>query len=331
MSKNAKKNILLTFIAILIVMWIIQSLSGVLLSQNPFVTMTEAAVKKPFDVSINVREKNDTTVIVDISWDSGLYTAYDIELTAKSILGHVVTLSGTVYENRFSQEIKVKEGIPYKYTIKLRTVMLVVKSKCVKKSISYTMSGKASLKIKSIIDERGVLGMNDFEKILFAHDYLVKHIDYDDNYVGKGIHEAIFEKKAVCQGYSEAFYVFMEKLNIPVRYVIASNNSHVWNMVKLDGEWYHVDVTWDDPCGMEDFTYKHPTYSFFLQSTSQLSKKGQYYDHKYKKKSYPLCTSKIYNNLGATKDYTEAIPETNNRYYSNLTFHPWKNEKPIVN
>lgn len=59
----------------------------------------------------------------------------------------------------------------------------------------------------------------------------------------------------VCEGYSRAFKVLCDELGIPCVLVegyskssaSASAGSHMWNYVQLDGSWYAVDVTWNDP------------------------------------------------------------------------------------
>ncbi len=62
---------------------------------------------------------------------------------------------------------------------------------------------------------------------------------------------ALYEKSAVCDGYSCGFQLIMEKLGIDCRVVTGkaegspgSWGGHAWNMVKLDGKWYDVDTTW---------------------------------------------------------------------------------------
>ena len=58
---------------------------------------------------------------------------------------------------------------------------------------------------------------------------------------------AFVNHNAVCQGYALAFKVLMDRAGIPCCYVSSDAINHAWNMVRLDGNWYHVDVTWDDP------------------------------------------------------------------------------------
>ncbi len=94
-------------------------------------------------------------------------------------------------------------------------------------------------------------GATDAEKVLFIHDYLAAHYEYDYEHTDENkISDAytfLKEGKGVCQAYMLTFSALMDKLGIPVSYVESDSLNHAWNVVKLDGKWYHVDVTWDDP------------------------------------------------------------------------------------
>jgi len=99
--------------------------------------------------------------------------------------------------------------------------------------------------------------MSDYDKIKAIHDYIVSTAEYDYenvekdtipdiDYTAKGILE---NHIGVCMGYSEAFQLLMDELDIECYTVsgIANNEKHSWNVVNIDGEYYHVDCTFDDP------------------------------------------------------------------------------------
>jgi len=106
--------------------------------------------------------------------------------------------------------------------------------------------------------------MTDYEKELVIHDWIVGWADYDDEALSNAPdarpcpdndnpYGLLFHRKAVCRGYTSTFQLFMDMLGIECITVegtaIQGNEPHAWNMVRLDGEWYCVDVTWDDPMG----------------------------------------------------------------------------------
>lgn len=89
-------------------------------------------------------------------------------------------------------------------------------------------------------------GLSDRDKILYVHQWLVKNVSYQkkapNRYNAVG---AIVDGQAVCKGYALAVKDIMNRLGIPAWYVVGNNNRHAWNIVKADGQWYHVDATWD--------------------------------------------------------------------------------------
>lgn len=97
-------------------------------------------------------------------------------------------------------------------------------------------------------------GTNYF-KAKKAHDWLVDNMEYDLATRHKSsIYGALVEKRGVCESYARAYKYILDDMGIENILVTgtATNSSgatedHMWNYVKLDGEWYAVDVTWDDP------------------------------------------------------------------------------------
>lgn len=108
--------------------------------------------------------------------------------------------------------------------------------------------------INSILNSIIKPGMTETEKIRTAHNWIVCNTTYNDKYYDRGdsfnhVSNLLNNKTGVCQGYSVTFYIFMKQMGIPCTLVMGKtdNVSHAWNAVKLDGNWYYIDVTWDDP------------------------------------------------------------------------------------
>ena len=92
----------------------------------------------------------------------------------------------------------------------------------------------------------------DAEKAKYAHDYLTHHVIYDLNAAySQTAYSALANHASVCAGYAHAFQYLMQQVGIPCAYVLGyvPAGYHAWNVVKLDGEHYAMDVTWDDPLG----------------------------------------------------------------------------------
>ena len=109
---------------------------------------------------------------------------------------------------------------------------------------------------------------SDLEKVLFVHDYLAANYEYDTSCSRYDAYHFFHDKTGVCQAYTMAFMAVMQKLGIEVSYVQSSNLKHIWNIVKLDGSWYHVDVTHDDPLTDRLGCAQH---TYFLCSDSGLT------------------------------------------------------------
>ena len=88
--------------------------------------------------------------------------------------------------------------------------------------------------------------MSDFEKEVEIVKWLVAICEYDDygEWDNTTAYGCIVNGKAVCSGYAEAFLQTARACGLEARHV--RNSDHEWNLVKLDGDWYHVDVTWED-------------------------------------------------------------------------------------
>ena len=93
-------------------------------------------------------------------------------------------------------------------------------------------------------------GTDDYEKIKYLYEYIVKNTEYDLNAENSQNFLSVFENgRSVCQGYATAMQYMMNRLGmfcIVVRGVTNTNENHAWNFVKADGDYYYVDVTWGD-------------------------------------------------------------------------------------
>ncbi len=95
------------------------------------------------------------------------------------------------------------------------------------------------------------------EQILYIHDYMATHIEYDMEYGKYNAYNALVEGTCVCQGYSLAFVCLLNEIGVEVDLITSRNLNHAWNMVTLNGENFYVDVTWDDPLGGGETYCRH--------------------------------------------------------------------------
>ena len=127
------------------------------------------------------------------------------------------------------------------------------------------------------------MSIND--KIKTIHDYIINNTSYDverndhgtSEYESNTAYGALIEHQAICSGYADAMAIFLSKFNIE-NYKIASA-THVWNAVKINNTWYHLDLTWDDPVSDQGEILDH---KYFLVTTEELKKTdGELFQHQF--------------------------------------------------
>ncbi len=125
--------------------------------------------------------------------------------------------------------------------------------------------------------------MTDVEKALVLHDYLVQNCayayrEYLDGTLWKtenvySAYGALVEERSVCQGYALAYELMLSVVGIESDLCSSHNMNHAWNFVKIDGEWYHVDTTWDDPVWN---TEGYSSHEYFLLSDAEMAERKHY-------------------------------------------------------
>lgn len=156
-------------------------------------------------------------------------------------------------------------------------------------------------KIASLVSKVNTATMTDFEKVKFVNDYIVQNTQYSDA-TSTSAHSAytlIAEGKAVCQGYALFATKFLRALGLEAMYVTGEvyTGGHAWNLVKVDGEWYHLDTTWNDPVPDRGNGVR---YNYFLISDEALSA-----DHVWQRADYPKALSEKYLFMHVVQDSYE--------------------------
>lgn len=135
----------------------------------------------------------------------------------------------------------------------------------------------------------------DYQKALYIHDYITEichyNIGYDMQY-GSTAYGCLVEKQANCEGYAKAFSYLAGKMGLKCVLVTGKTNkgeNHAWNQVRIDGDWYNLDVTWDDMdvsggarkvyflCDDEDFGKTHIAENAYFKPFECTATKNNYY------------------------------------------------------
>jgi len=120
---------------------------------------------------------------------------------------------------------------------------------------------------------------NTYQDIKMVHDYLIDNLEYDTSISRPHIYTiygALINKVCVCEGYARAFKYIMDSLNIPCVMVMGEGTNsqgqrenHAWNYVQIDGRWFAIDTTWDDPVVQGGGRVSNESrYKYFLKGLS---------------------------------------------------------------
>ena len=154
---------------------------------------------------------------------------------------------------------------------------------------------------REVLGEVLTEGMSAYEMELAVHDWLVEWGSYDRTVYDNPNHSGrtgyrdpwgmMVGGYGNCLGYSSTFQLLMDLSGVECITVVGaafgSREDHAWNMVKLDGEWYCVDVTWDDPTGAARNGRHHRYFnvtSAYLRET----------DHQWDYRNVPEATAAAY-------------------------------------
>jgi len=224
--------------------------------------------------------------------------------------------------------------------------------------VQYDVEADSALGVKlaeEIVQEIITPGMSEFEKAITIHDWITFHIDYahgnryevDTHYLGGTLSGGY----AVCSGYSYLFETMAEMAGLEVKFVAAYAkdetvvpSSHAWNQVKIEGNWYNVDVSWDDP-GSDDKDFNNHSensYRYFLVSDERLNQDhGVYfpdaeteecpYDYDYKTILKYAVKSGLYGATGFVSDINELNAVMNTMNADNETeFDVWFYDESVT-
>lgn len=140
----------------------------------------------------------------------------------------------------------------YKADKKTTTVSIVNVSVKIPDSVCQANAEQSINAVNSKLKSIGATG-TDIEKVKKIHDWLCNNVEYVDGNHAHDLYGSLFNGKAVCQGYAEAFKAACDYYGIKCVCVEGESlnsqgvrEAHMWNYVLINNTWYAVDATWDD-------------------------------------------------------------------------------------
>ena len=182
---------------------------------------------------------------------------------------------------------------------------------------------EADNKIDNILSEIILPYMNDHEKVKAVHDYIVLNSQYDTTMQFYSDYDLLTNGTSVCNGYALLTYNMLNKLNIPVKLVTGTGNgeSHIWNMVKLDDCWFHLDTTWNDPLPNRDSV----SYDYYMLTEKEILK-----DHTIDENIVIPESSVQYYDLLKELSYEKLLIETGLDIYNDENTAYTENELSVI-
>ena len=87
---------------------------------------------------------------------------------------------------------------------------------------------------------------SEYAKALWLHDWLLDQLEYDNTLKWSSAESALTRKLGTCQSYESAYAKLLTAAGIENSETRDTYDGHTWNTMKLDGQWYQTDCTWDD-------------------------------------------------------------------------------------
>lgn len=155
---------------------------------------------------------------------------------------------------------------------------------------------------------------NDLEKVLMLHDYLLLNTHpTNPGENGSGAYQCLVQHKAVCSGYVAGFVQLLNAAGIEYKQISKDTGSyytsHTWVMVKIDGNWYHIDPTNDDSGDVLN-------HKWFLKSDAAMKAKGASWS--VKTGNAPVASDTSFDNAFWTNTQGEIIKKGGDFYYAEV-------------
>ncbi|MDE5859616.1 MAG: hypothetical protein K2H23_04430, partial [Oscillospiraceae bacterium] len=212
------------------------------------------------------------------------------DINFSSVMNITVDDYQAVYQQIYSDENSIyyiDKTMKYARNSKTQTIASAI--------IAYKYSNNEIKRMQEAVEEEAdkiigqiTINMTEYDIVKFFYDYLAENVKYDESSEHcRDIYGTLVNKNALCEGYAKAFSYLCDKVGIETLTITgeADKVPHMWNMVKIGGEWYHIDITYavtDSRLG------KYVRYDYFCVDDSVINSGRDVYEKDY---SYPKATS----------------------------------------
>lgn len=216
---------------------------------------------KPFVHNLNaLRQQVDELLVARVPTHTWRVTGPKNLFASESLLGELVNASNDIARSAIAsyQVLRSQKGSQYDITL----------------SVDYRESAAQ----RDVVVQRSAdivaritrPNMSGHEKVLRIHDWVIANFRYDHSKVCYTAYDGVVHGKTVCAGYAMMVAYLCEAAALPCRIVTGNvaRGSHAWNLINIDGLWYHLDATWDSP--HSDAPQAHDQYDYYLLTDSEM-------------------------------------------------------------
>ena len=214
--------------------------------------MLDPNLRPLYDSMSNMLENNKKEAII--------YGKYDSSTLDK-------VLSAVQYDLPYIYRLDPDDPFDIRYTESYVKVMCNFK-------ITHDQQESFNRQVDYLISEINNNCTTDYDKELFVHDWFVDNVTYlkDSGSIKRSeftAYGAIVDRKAVCMGISKAVSLILNKVGVDCGTYSDESSNHIWNIIKIDGDDYHLDVTWDIP---NEKPAPYRNYDFFNITDADMNK-----------------------------------------------------------
>ncbi|MGG3840084.1 transglutaminase domain-containing protein [Paenibacillus thiaminolyticus] len=219
---------------------------------------------RPFEVVLN-----DTAAMT--TWFEERFTeregisSFRYEGSTDTLTSQVTeALSAALHSDPFIRYNVSKYSFQWKGSVDYALVTVYVEYRETREQTQFVLN-----RAHEIVQEITAPDDSPHQKVRAIHDYVVSHLTYDEGMTKFTAYEALTEGKTVCQGYALLVHAMLIEAGIPGQIIEgeAGGTLHAWNLVQLDGSWYHLDATWDDPLPNRDGQIR---YTYYLRTDEEM-------------------------------------------------------------
>lgn len=206
--------------------------------------------------------------------DNQLYPMERITVSGSSLTDGQVVQTITAFLHDHPEIFWISNRYGYSTLSNKTTVQIysvIPASECEK------FSRRVTAEVEKVLQKLPTEG-DTLDREIFLYENLIKNCQYDDegaaddqDWRAHSIVGVFLDGEAVCEGYSRALQLLLNQSGIPSMVVTGTaSGAHMWNLVRIDGQWYHADATWDD-------NGETPVYQYLNLTDEMIGKDHQLY------------------------------------------------------